>query len=363
MKVGIYLHIPFCVSKCWYCDFFSVVGKEEAIPDYVDAVCQEMYLYAGQGLMADTVYFGGGTPSLLSPGQLGRILDSLRSGFRLTEDAEVSCETNPETVDRSKLAEFRHIGINRLSLGVQSFHDDEHRQMERAHDTERAIRCIEDARSVGFDNLSLDLISALPGMSLASWSDNLQQTVRFSPEHVSAYTLEYHEGARLTRERDASKVKPLDEAAEGQMFLETIRFLGQHGYEHYEVSNFARAGYRCRHNVKYWNQKPYVGLGASAHGFLGRRRYWNHSDLEHYLRDVSEGRKPVEGAEELDDGQLALERLLLGLRTAEGADWEGPLPRGVPDDLVVRRGNRLALTPEGFALYDSIGEAFAQALG
>lgn len=363
MKVGIYLHIPFCRSKCWYCDFFSLAGREDALPTYVDSLCREIELYDGPEPAADTVYFGGGTPSLLSPEQFEQIFSCLRRCFPPAEGAEVTCETNPDTVDRAKLSALRELGVNRLSVGVQSFHDDELRQMERAHDSRRARRCLEDARAAGFGDLSIDLISALPGRSLDSLRDNLRQATEFSPEHISAYTLEYHEGTRLAAERAARKVRPADEELERRMYLETIDSLARNGYEHYEVSNFARPGRRCRHNLKYWRHEPYLGFGASAHGFTGNRRYWNHADLDRYLADVSAGEKPLAGEEELDDRQLALEKLMLGLRTSDGAVWSPrDLPPDVPERFVVRHGDRVALTREGFALYDTIAEAFARAL-
>jgi len=363
MKIGIYLHIPFCRSKCWYCDFFSVAGRKDTLPAYVDSLCREIELYGDPGLEADTVYFGGGTPSLLTADQFEQILGTLRGRFRLAEGAEITCETNPETVDRAKLSAVRGLGVNRLSVGVQSFHDAELRQMERAHDSARAAQCIADARTVGFEDLSIDLITALPGMSLGSLEDNLRQAANFFLEHISAYTLEYHEGTRLDAERAAKKVRPADEEVEKRVYLETADSLGRRGYEHYEVSNFARPGRRCRHNLKYWRHEPYLGFGASAHGFAENRRYWNHPDLDRYLEDLSAGRKPLAGEEELDGRQLALERLMLGLRTADGAVWtQRDLPRDVPKRFVVRHGDRIALTREGFALYDTIAEAFARAM-
>ena len=362
MSYGAYIHIPFCLSKCWYCDFFSVVGDEAAMDEYANAVCREVDLYADRSLAVDTVFLGGGTPSCLPADYLGRILGKLDSSFELKSDAEVTCEANPETVDPDGLCKLRELGVNRLSMGVQSFHDAELRQLGRVHDAGRATQCIRDARDAGFENLSIDLISSLPGRSRASWEDTLKCAVSMSPEHISAYTLEYHEGTQFSRERDLGLVEPTREDLERELYLETIRLLGEHGYEHYEVSNFARPGSRCRHNLKYWRQEPYLGLGAAAHGFQRNQRYWNHRNLEEYLEDVSAGRKPVADREELRDDQLTLERLMLGLRTADGAEWgPGRLP-DFPDGLVVHQGNRISLTPEGFALYDTICEVLAGAL-
>jgi len=362
MKYGVYIHIPFCLSKCWYCDFFSVVGDEAAMRKYANAVCREMDLYADRNQVVDTVFFGGGTPSCIPADCLGRIIAKLDSSFELESGAEITCEANPETVDLEGLRGLRELGVNRLSMGVQSFHDAELRQLGRVHDAGRAVQCIRDAREAGFENLSIDLISSLPGMSRASWEDTLKFAASMSPEHLSAYTLEYHDGTKFSKERDLGLIEPAREDLERELYLETIRLLGEHGYEHYEVSNFARPGFRCRHNLKYWRQEPYLGLGAAAHGFERNQRYWNYRNIDEYLADVSAGRKPVASREELRDDQLALERLMLGLRTADGAEWgPGDLPH-LPDGLVIRHGERISLTPEGFALYDTICEVLARAL-
>ena len=317
MKLGLYCHLPFCVSKCSYCDFFTVIGREDAIPDYVDATCREIELYADRESLVDTVFLGGGTPSLLEPDQLGGILDAVRNHFRLGDNVEVTCETNPETVNLAKLKAFRSIGINRLSLGIQSFHLPELVQLTRAHNVQRAGDCIRDAREAGFDNLSIDLISALPGMRLESLMDNLERAVSLEPNHISAYTLEYHPGTKVSREREAGLIQPAQEAMEREMYLKTIEYLEANGYHHYEISNF----------------------------------------------DLSNGIKPGGGSEELEEAQLELERLTLGLRTRQGAEWnEVVLPSGIPGHLIERNGTRIALTSEGFALYDSVCDVFARSV-
>jgi len=363
MKLGLYCHLPFCVSKCSYCDFFTVIGREDAIPDYVDAICREIELYADRESLVDTVFLGGGTPSLLEPDQLGGILDAVRNHFRLGDNVEVTCETNPETVNLARLKAFRSIGINRLSLGIQSFHLPELVQLTRAHNVQRAVDCIRDAREAGFDNLSIDLISALPGMRLESWMDNLERAVSLEPNHISAYTLEYHPGTKVSREREAGLIQPAQEAMEREMYLKTIEYLEANGFHHYEISNFARPGFECRHNLKYWRHESYLGFGTSSHSFLGHRRWWNHANLDRYLEDLSNGIKPVGGSEELEESQLELERLTLGLRTRQGAEWnEVVLPSGIPGHLIERNGTRIALTSEGFALYDSVCDVFARSV-
>lgn len=362
MKFGVYLHIPFCISKCSYCDFFTVIGKESAIPRYVDALCAEIELYADTALEADTVYFGGGTPSLLPPEAMEGILAKLVRSFDLAGRLEVTCETNPETVDAAKLRSFRECGITRLSLGVQSFHDSDLVKLGRNHDALRSAACVREARAAGFDNISMDLISALPWMSLKGWMENLERAVALSPDHISAYTLEYHPGTFLAEERAAGRLLPAQENLEREMYLKTIEFLESCGYEQYEISNFARPGFVSRHNLKYWRQEPYLGFGTSAHSFTGRRRYWNHSHWERYLTDLQAGRKPVAGFEDLNHEQLALERLMLGLRTCQGASWDGDsLPPGIPEQLVTRRNGHIALTPAGRVLYETVCEVFARA--
>ncbi|MBI2195015.1 MAG: radical SAM family heme chaperone HemW [Planctomycetes bacterium] len=363
MAYGLYLHIPFCASACSYCDFFKVIGREDAIPEFLEALGREIDLRADRAIEADTLYFGGGTPSLLDPDALARILEKIRQSFTVSRDVEITCEANPETVNLDKLAAYRCAGINRLSLGVQSFRDGDLRLMRRAHDARRAIQAVRDARTAGFSNLSFDLISALPGMNLRDWLSNVQHALSLGPDHLSAYALEYHPGTVFTLERDSGRLEPARELIEREMFLAAIEFLQARGYEHYEISNFARPGFASRHNLKYWRHEPYLGFGPSAHSFTGRQRSWNHRSLQRYIADLSSGRMPFAGQEDLTPAQLDLERLLLGLRTREGAEWlGGPLPPGVPDRLVARRGRNLSLTSEGLVLYESVCEAFAQAL-
>ncbi|MDA0836984.1 MAG: radical SAM family heme chaperone HemW [Planctomycetota bacterium] len=359
MPHGAYLHIPFCLSKCSYCDFFSVIGEEESIPAYTEAICKEIRLYADRELAVDTIFFGGGTPSYIPAADLGRILDTLRDCFAIANDAEVTCETNPETVDPAKLSEFLALGINRLSLGVQSFHNHELQQMGRAHDAGRAVQCFKEAREAGFTNVSMDLISALPEMSLQSWQDNLERLVELQPDHLSAYTLEYHPGTKFERERTLGLLKPAQEFLERDMYLDTIRFLEGHGYGHYEISNFAKPGFECRHNLKYWRHEPYLAFGTSAHGFDGRRRYWNHRSLKRYLDDIEKGVRPIVESETLDESQIQLEQLMLGMRTRIGIEWDRALPSEVPANLFSQQGGRVSLTANGFVLYEAVCAAFA----
>ncbi|MDP6110423.1 MAG: radical SAM family heme chaperone HemW [Planctomycetota bacterium] len=362
MPHGAYLHIPFCLSKCSYCDFFSVIGEEESVPAYTESICKEIAMYADRELVVDTIFFGGGTPSYIPAAELGRMLETLVDCFAIANDTEVTCETNPETVDPAKLDELRSIGINRLSLGVQSFHDHELQQIGRAHDAARAVRCFREAREAGFTNVSMDLISALPEMSLQSWKDSLERLVELEPDHLSAYTLEYHPGTKFERERTLGLLNPSQEFLEREMYLETISFLEGHGHGHYEISNFARPGFECRHNLKYWRHEPYLAFGASAHGFDGRRRYWNHRHLKRYLEDIGRGLIPVVESEELNESQIRLEELMLGLRMREGAVWDGDLPSEVPAELCGREGGRVSLTANGFVLYESVCAAFARKL-
>ncbi len=396
---GLYLHIPFCVQKCGYCDFFVVAGKSgEAFDAYVNALCGEIRLYARHPAAAqlsfDTIFVGGGTPSLLSPNQLEILLGSLREAFRFAPEVELTLEANPETLTPEKLAAYRALGVNRLSLGAQSFHATTLRVLDRTHcgaDVERACRA---AREAGFRNLSLDLIFGVPGQTLEAWMGDLEMGLQLQPDHLSVYSLTFEPKTALSHRLRRGEVHALPEAVQARMYARTVARLQAAGYAQYEISNFARPGKACRHNLKYWNAMPYLGLGVSAHSLLGGRRFWNVRSLRAYERAVAAGKRPVAGEETLGPEQVALERLYLGLRQPAGVDirafeaelnvsfferYSEPLSRffdrsladrrlqealrfGEQDlegDLLAFRQGRLQLTPGGRMLADAVCGAFA----
>ena len=372
---SLYVHIPFCERKCLYCDFYSV-EESELMEDFLGALTREITLRrteTGQ-VTFETLFFGGGTPSLLAPRQLEPILSRLHAAYRIAPTAEVTLETNPGTVTEEKLRAYRALGVNRLSVGIQSFHDAELRLLGRIHDRAEAFRCLDLAGRAGFDNLGLDLIYSVPGQTLALWEDNLATAARFAPQHVAAYSLIVEEHTPLAGRVQTGEVRANPTDLEARMYERTMEVLRGHGYDHYEVSNYALPGFRCRHNCAYWSHEDYLGFGPSAHSFWkagdGRsgRRWWNTSDLATYLERLGRGVLPVGGEEQVGPREMLAERILLGLRsggldvTGLGADFAfdpearcgGLLDKMIEDGMAVFREGRLRLTPKGFLVCDEI---------
>ena len=286
MPHSIYLHIPFCAHRCAYCDFNTYAGQEELIPAYVDALHREVELVGNRApsdLTAHTVFFGGGTPSLLSAGQVGHLLAAVRSAFHLEAGAEVTLEANPGTVEFQTLMELRGAGVNRISLGVQSANGEELRMLERSHDFGDVLRSVADARMAGFDNLNLDLIYGLPEQNLATWRTTLARILDLRPEHISAYCLTLEHGTPFGRWAQRGLLPLPDPDAAADMYELADDVLSSAGYEQYEISNWARPGHRCRHNLQYWTGEPYLGLGAGADGYAVGHRYSNVLAIREYV--------------------------------------------------------------------------------
>ncbi len=274
MGLSVYIHVPYCLKRCPYCDFNTYAVGQVPEDDYVSALLRELDATAKrppwEGRRVATVFFGGGTPSLLAPDSIDRLLDRLDARFGIQADAEISLEANPGSLEGSapeRLAELRKAGVNRLSIGAQSFDDRHLATLGRIHRAGDTLETLAAARRAGFDNLSLDLIFAVPGQTIADWQRDLERVVALAPEHVSAYGLTYEEGTPLERDLAAGNVEPATEETEAAMYEAAISTLAGAGYRHYEISNFARPGYQCRHNVTYWSWGDYLGLGAGAHGF------------------------------------------------------------------------------------------------
>lgn len=369
---SLYLHIPFCEHKCLYCDFYSIESLEP-LEDFLKALGREIDRYAsfGHEESFETIYFGGGTPSLLSPEAIGDIIGRLRTNFRIDKDAEVTLEANPGTVDRAKLLEFRNVGINRLSFGIQSFDDAELKFLTRIHSSSQARDAVRLAREAGFDNISIDLIFALPKQTLDGWRKNLEEGIALQPQHISAYSLIVEQGTPLARLVRSKQVSPLPVEAEAEMYELTMATLRDAGYEHYEVSNYALPGFRSRHNSNYWNHSNYLGFGPSAHSFWSGKRWWNFSNLGTYCGRIESGESPVAGTEELTDGQMVDEAVMLGLRS-EGVDLErlarehgidliaasrSVVESMIADRLAVRERNLLRLTDKGYLICDGLSES------
>lgn len=323
MKIpGLYVHIPFCLRKCNYCDFYSVTSLF-AIPDFLEALFKEMKMYRYRFDPFDTVYIGGGTPSLLKPQQLESLLEEIRNNFDLIPDPEITLEGNPADLDRSFLKSARDIGINRINIGVQSFDEEMLGFLGRRHSVKQAISAVEGTRKAGFHNVGLDLIYEVPGQNIDSWLDTLNRAVSFSPEHLSCYQLTLEENTPLGRRYRAGEFSVPGEELQYQFFMKTSEFLHRAGYIHYEVSNFAKGmEYASWHNQKYWDHSPYLGLGPAAHSFQNHQRWWNYRSLDRYLAELGAGHFPVEESETLTMEQLRLETLYLGLRTGKGISFK-----------------------------------------
>lgn len=367
---GLYLHVPYCSRICPYCDFAVTRGGAAERSMYARGLESEIDLWSGEPFRFDTVYFGGGTPSTLAEDDLARVLETIGSRLSVDDGAGVFLEANPEDASPERCRAWRSLGVGTLSLGVQSFAKEELKRLGRRHDREGARRAVERAREAGFETVSIDLIYGLPGQTAGEWRRNLEELVRLAPDHASCYQLTFHEGTPYGTGLRKGVLRELPDDDQAALFELTHRFLGDSGYEGYEVSSFARAPrHRSRHNRKYWDHSPYLGLGASAHSFRDRERWWNERSVEDYSRRLAHGERPVAGRETLSDSELALEAVMLGLRTREGIELDSLRSRYGVDLLALNReriercvqerlarleAGRLFLTIRGLAVTDAI---------
>jgi oxygen-independent coproporphyrinogen-3 oxidase len=319
---GIYIHIPFCRARCSYCDFATGTYSGPLAERYVRATAHEIRTFPAlekEALEADTVYFGGGTPSLLSPAQVATILEAVSERFRISTNAEVTMEMNPGTLTPETLREFRCLGITRASFGAQTFDDDELRQLGRTHTAEDVRLTIKYLREAGFDNVSFDLIAGLPHQTLEAWSLNLNEALKLRPEHLSFYLLEVHEGTPLADQIRRGRLPMPDDDLAAEMYRLMLERACAAGYEHYEISNLSLPGFQSRHNSKYWLGHPTYGFGCSAHSFDGSRRRWsNERDALRYTELIEAGRTPVVEDFELSQRDVEAEAIFLGLRLLNG---------------------------------------------
>lgn len=315
---SIYIHIPFCDHKCIYCDFYSIITTDN-ITHFLKALKREIDNYSlkySDNRKIVSVFFGGGTPSLMDPDYLYEILIHLRKRFLVDESTEITMETNPGTVDDVKLKRFKDSGINRISIGIQSFDDNDLKFLTRIHDKKTAVETIYSAANVGFKNISIDLIFNLPNQSKEKWLDNLQTAVSLPVNHISAYSLILERGTILNKLVMDGKVKIQDEDYDAELYETTIDFLLKRGYYQYEVSNFAKPGFECIHNNAYWHHKEYLGFGPSAHSFMDNKRWWNFSSLKKYISEVKLNDNAIRNFEELTPEQLHDEYIMLALRSS-----------------------------------------------
>ena len=323
---SIYIHIPFCASKCRYCDFFSSVGTKEQLDQYVDLLLLQLDLIASNNKPVNpcaTIFFGGGTPSLLQPPQIARILEQIEQTIGIDARAEISLEANPGTVNQQQLTAYRELGINRLSLGIQSLNIDNLKFLGRTHSVKDSYAAIEAARAAGFNNLSLDYIFALPEQSLAALQQELTTLLRLAPEHISIYGLTIEPGTELGALYERGKLTVCDENIYADQYDLIHQCLTNADFNHYEISNFARPGMNCRHNQGYWQRKECIAIGAGGHSFYAKgegERWFNRTDLNHYKKQLNQGNNPAELIEIFNRNSAMKEYAYLALRTNRGID-------------------------------------------
>ncbi|MGB9859145.1 MAG: radical SAM family heme chaperone HemW [Moorellaceae bacterium] len=374
--MNLYIHLPFCRKKCHYCDFHSYPGvSASGVRRYLQALTREMELVAAalRPGKADTLYLGGGTPTYLSGGDLLGLISRVRNILGIEETAEITLEANPGTVTLPKLKALRAVGVNRLSLGAQSFNDNMLRAMGRIHRTEEIYQAFDWARKAGFENINLDLIYGLPGQSLSDWEDTLNRALALEPEHLSTYALELTPETVWGRRQAAGKLRPAAEEEVVAMYDRARAKLRAAGYEQYEISNFARPGWECRHNLVYWENRPYLGLGAGAASHWEGERWQNYASLEAYCEAVEKGKWPIAEREILTRRQQMAETVFLGLRLLRGLSlkefrnrfgeelvdvYQKELERLTAWGLVEVQGDHLRLTEKGIPLANEVFVAF-----
>lgn len=352
-QLGIYIHIPFCVRKCAYCDFLSAPATEEMKTAYVEALKQEIRINKAldQDYEIATVFFGGGTPSILKGEQLAGILGELRDTFSVARDAEITVECNPGTLTKEKLKYYKEAGVNRLSIGLQSANNEELRILGRIHTWEEFLESFSLAREAGFQNLNVDLMSALPGQKPEDWRETLEKVLALRPEHISAYSLIIEEGTPFYERYEEEPSLLPSEEDERQMYYDTRELLAQKGYQRYEISNYAKEGYACRHNLSYWERTDYKGFGIGAASLVNNVRYKNQTDLKAYL----EGNFSYESEEPLSRQEQLEETMFLGLRKMEGVKLTQELLETYEEvfrdlekkELLLRENGRVRLTDRG----------------
>jgi len=398
IMAGLYIHIPFCESRCIYCGFYSTTSLSLR-DEYVDALCEELHLRTiaselGAAESIQTIYLGGGTPSQLTGEQTIRLFDGIKKYIgiggeneerrvkseeiyskkeeSIFEGMEITMECNPDDVTEEFCKCLRQLPVNRISMGAQTFSDDRLRFLHRRHNVQEVRTAVDRLRSIGIQNISIDLMFGFPGETLDDWKSDLQEAIRLDVEHISAYSLMYEEGTTLYRLLDLGKVKEIDEELSRQMYDLLISELTQAGYEHYEISNFAHPGFRSRHNSSYWHEVPYIGIGAAAHSYNRSTRSWNAADLRQYIDSIKQGKRPAE-QEELDLNTRYNDLITTALRTSDGIDIEhlrqefGELLAQrtlteaqvhIDRGLMKIKGGKLSLTHEGLYISDDVMSDF-----
>ena len=325
-KSGIYIHFPFCNVKCGYCDFYSIVNRKETIPYFIESVIKEIDLYFNSNdlnkLEFDTIFLGGGTPSLIEPHYIEKIFKTLSNHINFSMIKEITIEANPGEASKKYLNGYKEIGINRISFGFQSLDDKLLKFLDRLHSAKQCILAFEEARIAGFENINTDMIFNIPGQSLSILSENLKSVIKLQPEHISSYSLTVEKGTMLYSNVSKGKVVMPDEELDYNMYEMTSSIMSDNRYSQYEASNYAKNDKECLHNLHYWNLDPYIAFGPSAHGYDGKKRWWNHKSLNLYLTLLKENKLPIKNSEILSTKNKFNEIIMNGLRTSKGINIE-----------------------------------------
>jgi len=369
-SAGIYIHIPFCAVKCIYCDFYSITDRENSIPRFINAIVKEIETCTVDvsNWKLETIFIGGGTPSLLNGRNIEYILNALERKYDLAQIKEWTMEANPGEAPLERLKDFRSLGINRLSMGVQTLEPDLLKFLTRIHSPNQVFETYEHARNAGFENINCDLIYSMPGQSWEIWERDLLRVLDLKPDHISSYTLTLEKGTELYQFVKKGQVTMPEEDQTGEWFLNTHDILNSHGYSAYEISNFARQGMECRHNLHYWRIHPFLAFGPSAHGFDGSNRWGNVRSLDQYLTQIESGNTPISMKESLTQKNLTNELIGFGLRMNEGIDLaqipERYLNQFITNlesarekwsDVLILRDSSVSLTKKGMVYTDAVG--------
>jgi len=376
-RIGLYIHIPFCRSKCLYCDFNSFSGKEDLIEPYFQAVKKEIFKLseAAREYSLKSVFFGGGTPSYVNPDYICSIMELCRSAFNIEPDAEISLEANPGTVTFEKLCAYRSAGINRLSMGLQAWQDSLLKQMGRIHNAGEFVENFKAAIKAGFDNINVDLIFGLPNQDMDQWKETLENVLALKPRHISAYSLKIEEGTPFCRMVESGEIVPAEDELDREMYHYAIERMAGDGLYLYEISNFAQKGFECRHNMLYWKRGGYLGIGAGAHSYFKNTRYNNIYEVEKYIEGIFEGRPVDENHCAIDIREAMSEYMILGLRLAEGISkkefedefgekldyvFGNEIEKLIKRGLLETEGGRIRLSTTGLDLANLVFEEFIQ---
>ena len=317
--IGLYIHIPFCVSKCKYCDFNSFEINNTNKAQYIKNLIKEIEMYSNENKEEiESIFLGGGTPSILTSEEIIEIFRAIYDKFKISKDAEITMECNPGTLDRYKLESMKKIGVNRLSIGLQAIQEKHLKYIGRIHDYETFEKNYLEARNVGFDNINIDLMYNLPNQTLLEWKESLEKIVKLNPEHISAYSLILEEGTQLNDMYDRKEFELMEENEDIELYNYTINYLNDNGYKQYEISNYSKEGYECKHNIIYWNCDHYIGVGAGASGYIRDIRYNNENELNKYNEKIESNEKPIYTYEELTIKDKLQEKIFMGLRMNKG---------------------------------------------